>query len=173
NAILLGTIDDLRKLAPDLHLDASLPPDAFWLKTVRTGTLRHLVIAGGNDRGALYGTFALLRKIASGDPMADLDEKQIPYAPARWVNHWDNLDGTIERGSGGRSIFWDNGHVRADLTRVSDYGRLLASIGINGCSINNVNADRRVISPEYLPEVAKIAAALRPWGVRIAISIDF
>ena len=55
----------------------------------------------------LYGAFALLRKIAIGEPVADLDEKQTPYAPVRWVNQWDNLDGTIERGYGGRSIFWD------------------------------------------------------------------
>src|SRR4029079_497711 len=102
-----------------------------------------------------------------------LDEKQTPYAPVRWINQWDNLDGTIERGYGGRSLFWDGGKVREDMTRVSDYGRLLASVGINGASISNVNADRRVVSPEYLPQIAKIAAALRPWGVRIAVSIDF
>ena len=67
-----------------------------------------------------------------------------PSAPVRWINHWDNLDGTIERGYAGRSIFWENGHVLDDLTRVRDYGRLLASVGINGCSINNVNAERAV-----------------------------
>jgi alpha-glucuronidase len=173
SAILLGTIDDLRKIAPQLKLDADLAPDAFWLKTARAEKVRYVVIAGGSDRGALYGSFALLRKIASGEPIVELDEKQAPYAPLRWVNQWDNLDGTIERGYGGRSIFWEGGHVREDMTRVSEYGRLLASIGINGCSINNVNADRRVISPEYLPQVAKIAAALRPWGVRVAVSIDF
>ena len=64
-----------------------------------------------------------------------------PYAPIRWVNEWNNLDGTIERGYGGRSIFWDGGHIREDLSRVSEYGRLLASLGINGISINNVNAN--------------------------------
>ena len=56
----------------------------------------------------LYGAFALLRKIAVGDSIARLNEKQTPYAPVRWVNQWDNLDGTIERGYGGRSIFWEN-----------------------------------------------------------------
>ncbi|MBS1859205.1 MAG: glucosiduronase [Acidobacteria bacterium] len=173
SAILVGALSDLRKLAPQLALDATLAPDAFWLKTVRSGTARYLVIAGGSDRGALYGAFALLRRIATGEPVTELDQKQAPYAPARWVNEWDNLDGSIERGYGGRSIFWENGHARTDLTSVSDYARLLASVGINGCSINNVNADRRVISPEYLPEVARIAAAMRPWGVRIAVSIDF
>jgi alpha-glucuronidase len=83
------------------------------------------------------------------------------------------LDGTIERGYAGKSIFWENRHVTSDLARVRDYARLMASIGINGCSINNVNADVRVITPEYLPEVARIAAEFRKWGVRMLISLDF
>jgi alpha-glucuronidase len=124
SAILAGPIEDLRKLAPQLRLDGALAPDAFWLKTARVGAVRYLVIAGGNDRGALYGAFALLRKMATGELLAEMDEKQAPYAPVRWVNQWDNLDGTIERGYGGRSVFWEGGHVRADMKRVSDYGRL-------------------------------------------------
>ena len=71
--------------------------------------------------------------------------------PIRWVNQWDNLDGSVERGYGGRSIFWEDGHARDDLTRVREYARLLASLGINGCSINNVNADLRVLSPGIFP----------------------
>ncbi len=121
----------------------------------------------------LYGAFALLRKIALGQPISNLDEHDAPYAPIRWINHWDRLDGTIERGYGGRSIFWENGHARDDLSRVGDYGRLLASLGINACSINNVNADPRILTPEFLPEISRIAAALRPWGVKVAISVDF
>ena len=73
----------------------------------------------------------------------------------------------------GKSIFWENGHVVKDLSRVRDYARLMASVGINGCSINNVNADARVITPAYLPEVARIADAFRPWGVRLYLSLNF
>ena len=62
-----------------------------------------------------------------------LDEMSEPGVPIRWMNDWDNLDGSIERGYAGQSIFFEDGHVRADLTRVSEYARLLASIGINGC----------------------------------------
>src|SRR6185312_903552 len=127
----------------------------------------------GNDHGVLYGTFALLRKIALGEPIRDLDETQTPYAPVRWVNQWDNLNGTIERGYGGRSIFFDDNNVRTDLSRASDYARLLASLGINGCAINNVNADPRILTPEFLPQLARIAAAFRPWGVRLVLSVDF
>ncbi len=96
-----------------------------------------------------------------------------PAVPLRWVNQWDNLDGSIERGYGGRSIFWENMHARDDLSRVSEYGRLLASLGINGCSINNVNANPRVLAPELIPQIARIAEAFRPWGVKVVLSIDF
>ncbi len=153
--------------------EANAAGDGFRIKTVRQGSAHYTVVAGETDRGVLYGVFALLRKIALGRPIDSLDETEVPYAPIRWVNHWDNLDGSIERGYGGRSIFWDNRHARADLSRVSDYGRLLASIGINACSINNVNADPAILSAEMLPEIARIAAAFRPWGVRVAISVDF
>ena len=83
------------------------------------------------------------------NPSPTSTKSQQPSAPIRWVNDWDNLDGTIERGYGGRSIFFENGHVRADLSRVNDYARLLASVGINGCAINNVNAEPRVLKPDF------------------------
>jgi alpha-glucuronidase len=158
---------------PAARFATDLPADGFRIKTVRQGSARYTVVAGGTGRGVLYGVFALLRKIALEQPVESLDETEIPFAPIRWVNHWDNLDGTIERGYGGRSIFWENRRARSDLSRVSDYGRLLASIGINACSINNVNADPQVLAPEMLLEIARIAAAFRPWGVRVAISVDF
>lgn len=173
NAIVLGTLAELRRWAPELNLAAELPEDAFWLKTVTASGRSYLVITASNDRGVLYGVFALLRKIALLRPIAPLDEKEVPYAPVRWVNHWDNLDGTIERGYGGPSIFFENNNVRADLSRVRDYGRLLASLGINGCTVNNVNANPRVITDEFLPQLARLADELRPWGVRISASIDF
>jgi len=121
----------------------------------------------------LYGAFALLRKIAVGESLASIDQKDAPYAPIRWVNEWNNIDGSIERGYGGRSIFWDGGHIREDLSRVNEYGRLLASLGINGISINNVNANPLVLSAEFVPQVARVADVLRPWGIRLALAIDF
>jgi alpha-glucuronidase len=173
SAIVLGTLAQISRLAPDWHLNATLAPESYWLKTVVTGRSRYLVIAGADERGVLYGAFALLRKIALGEPLTVLDERESPYAPVRWVNQWDRLAGTIERGYGGDSIFWEGGHVRADLSRVGDYGRLLASLGINGCSINNVNADIRILSPDLIPQIARIADAFRPWGVRVVIAVDF
>ncbi|HWC97783.1 MAG TPA: alpha-glucuronidase family glycosyl hydrolase [Candidatus Sulfopaludibacter sp.] len=173
DAIVMGTVAQLGRIAPDWHLNATLTPDAYWLKTVTVGRTRYTVIAGGDERGVLYGAFALLRKVALGEAVTALDARETPYAPVRWVNQWDNLEGTIERGYGGRSIFWDGLKSRDDLRRVSDYGRLLASLGINGCSINNVNANPRILTPELTPHIARIAAAFRPWGVRVTIAVDF
>ncbi|HYW47036.1 MAG TPA: alpha-glucuronidase family glycosyl hydrolase [Bryobacteraceae bacterium] len=164
-AFVLGTIHDLRgAYVPD---GSDWPLDAWSISKARLYTF----ITASNDRGVLYGTFALLRKMALGEKI--VDSREAPYAPARWVNQWDNLDGSIERGYGGRSIFWDQAQAREDSIRVSDYARLLASVGINGCSINNVNADRRVMTAEYLPQVARVAAALRPWGVQAVLAVDF
>jgi len=170
--VIIGSLRDIDVAMPESQL-GSLPDEGFRIKTVQKGAARYLVVAGGAERGALYGVFALLRKISLREPLSAIDEQQSPYAPVRWVNHWDNLNGSIERGYGGSSIFWENGRARSDLTRVSDYGRLLASLGIQACSINNVNADQRMLSTELLPDIARIAGAFRPWGVRIAISIDF
>lgn len=173
SAIVIGTFDELQKAAPQWKIAAEVAPEGYFLKTAGTGTARFTVIAANDARGMLYGSAALLRRIALEQPITTLDEKSSPYAPIRWVDEWDNLDGGIERGYGGRSIFWDGNKVREDLSRVSDYGRLLASLGINGCSINNVNANPRILAPEMIPQIARIAAAFRPWGVRVAIAIDF
>jgi alpha-glucuronidase len=173
NAIVLGTLETIRRGAPQFRLATDLAEDGYWLRTVTAGEIHYLIVTAQNDRGVLYGTFALLRKIGLGEPIDSLDERQSPYAPIRWVNQWDNLDGSIERGYGGRSIFWEKGRAREDLSRVNDYGRMLASLGINGCAINNVNADPRILASDFIPEVARVAGALRPWGVRVALAVDF
>ena len=175
-AIVLGTLG-----AVGLAIDASDLPiendefgdEEFLLRSIDIDGQQRLIITGGSDRAVLYGAFALLRRIALRKSIDELNIRERPYAPVRILNHWDNLDGSIERGYAGRSIFWENDHVVDDLARVGDYARLMASVGINGCSINNVNADARVVSAEYLPEVARIADAFRPWGVRVFISLDF
>jgi alpha-glucuronidase len=96
NAIVLGTLD---KIPPDWGLGANLAPDSYWLKTVESGGFRYTVITAPNDRGVLYGTFALLRKMSLGESVFALDEQQSPAVPVRWVNQWDNLDGSIEAAS--------------------------------------------------------------------------
>lgn len=168
-AFVLGTFRNV----PGLRSSSDIGADGFWLTSGRINGFDCIIVAGSNERGVLYGVFALLSKIEHGQSLAGLDEMQQPYAPVRWVNQWDNLDGRIERGYAGRSIFFDNGAVPADLSRVRDYARLLASIGLNGCTINNVNADPKVLADDFLPQLKRVADEFRPWGIQMAISVQF
>ena len=172
NSFVLGTWKDIHPLFPELSRTRVPSSDGFWLKTVRRKNAKYWLIVGDSDRGVLYGMFSLLSRIAQHQDVSALDDSQSPSAPIRWVSQWDNLDGSIERGYAGRSIFFDRGQVRTDLTRISDYARMLASVGINGCAINNVNADPQILSAEFLPQLARVAAAFRPWGIKLAVSVD-
>jgi alpha-glucuronidase len=167
--IVLGTIEAVRKALPRVAVPELASSGSFWLRTA-PGTI---IIAGRDDRGVLYGTFALLRRIAIHEAIDGLDDRQEPAAAVRWTNEWDNLDGSIERGYAGPSIFFEHDAVAADLTRVRQYARLLASVGINGCAANNVNANPRAITHDFIVQLARLADAFRPWGVALAVSIDF
>ena len=135
NAFVLGMLKDVRGHFHEVEPSRLLGADGFWMRTIRHGGKKYWLIIGGSDRGVLYGTFAFLSRIAQGHSVDDLDDFEIPSAPIRWASQWDNLDG-IERGYAGRSIFFDNGAARGDLTRAGEYARLLASVGINACAIN-------------------------------------
>jgi alpha-glucuronidase len=169
---VVGTAYEVRRDFPSLPVPHPIGEEGFWLdRTIWQGhTL--VVVAGADDRGALYGAFALLRRIATGADLEHLNAREQPAMAIRWVDEWDNANGTIERGYAGPSIFFANGHVRNNLTLVSDYARLLASVGINGCNVNNVNGAASFLTPEMLQGVARIAEAMRPWGVRVAMSVD-
>jgi len=176
DSILIGTADEVRKAHPDVAVPTNLSPDAYWIATTRSrlGTLgrgTHIVVAGGDERGALYGSFTLLRVIAENNSLPKTPLQSTPAFKIRWVDQWDNPDGTIERGYAGRSIFFENGNVRQDLAPVSEYARLLASIGINGLNVNNVNAAPQLLDSAHLQQIARIADALRPWGVHLAMSV--
>jgi alpha-glucuronidase len=149
-----------------------LPPESFTLGEKTESKTHRYIVLGADSRGELYGVFHLLALVGSEQPLPAKHVAESPSSPIRWVNQWDNLNGTIERGYAGRSIFFDDGHVRSDLTRVSDYGRLLASVGINGVTVNNVNSDLHTLEPEMILEFARIADQLRPWGVRMSLSVD-
>ncbi|MGA7522455.1 MAG: alpha-glucuronidase family glycosyl hydrolase [Acidobacteriaceae bacterium] len=169
SAWILGTTAELRSAFPD-YTPPPLRPEGFSIAAVTVHGHTDWLIAGADARGLLYGVFHVLSGIERGQSFAALQGSESPAAPIRWVNQWDNLNGTIERGYAGRSIFFDDGHVRSDLTRAGEYARLLASIGINGCTINNVNADPRLLT--MIPGVARIADVFRPWGVRLSLSVD-
>ena len=173
-AIVLGLAGEVRRALPAAGVPDDLRTDGFWIGGVRRGIASSpsIVVAGANERGVLYGAFALLRRIALRQPW-QTPQRDEPAAPLRWVNEWNNLDGSIERGYAGRSIFFANDRVVADLRRVREYARLLASVGINACAVNNVNANPRVVTDEFLPDLVRLAEALRPWGVGLAVAIDF
>ncbi len=169
---VVGTAEEVRKEFPSLTVPQSIGKEGFGLRR----TLWHghplVIVTGGDERGALYGAFALLRLIATGADLAQLNLRQQPAMPIRWVDEWDNASGSVERGYAGRSIFFEGGKVRDDLTLAADYARLLASIGVNACNVNNVNGAASFLKPEMIQGVARIADAMRPWGVRVAMSVD-
>jgi alpha-glucuronidase len=170
NAIILTNLATLNKaftVAGD-----TLLPESFTIGEKISGKTHRYIILGADAHGELYGAFHLLSLVASQQPLPTKPTTESPSSAIRWVNQWDNLDGTIERGYAGRSIFYNSGHVRADLSRVHDFGRLLASIGINGVTVNNVNSDRRTLEPDMIVGFARIADQLRPWGVPISLSVD-
>lgn len=173
DSILLGTVRAVNQALPNIALPGNLAPDGFALETVRRHGHKILLVVAQNERGVLYGAFDLLRRLSLGGGFPPSPEVSNPAAPVRWINQWDNLDGSIERGYAGRSIFFSDQHVSADLTRAGDYARLLASVGINGCTVNNVNASPRMLAPDFLPQIARIADAFRPWGVQLSIAVDF
>ncbi len=174
DALLVGTVSAIEARLPDWKPQSLPGPEGYAFSEVTAYGHHYVVVAGTDSRGALYGAFLLLSLVGQARGGAlDLHQTQTPANKVRWVNQWDNLDGSIERGYAGRSIFFDGGHVRADLARAGEYARLLASVGINGCTINNVNADPRMLTPEMIAEVARIADAFRPWGVRLSMSINF
>jgi alpha-glucuronidase len=173
NAILLGKVESIKKAVPGFKTPPNLIEDGYVLRSLKVAGRSYVVITATNDRGVLYGVFAFLKKIAMHERVDRLDQQENPYVPVRMLDHWDNLDGTIERGYAGPSIFFENDNVVQDLCRLHDYARLMASVGINGCSINNVNANTRVITPEFLPQLARVAEVFHPWGVKLFVSIDF
>ena len=130
------------------------------------------LIKGGSDVGILYGAFAYLRLMQTRSLPPRLNMCEAPKIPLRMLDHWDNLDGTVERGYAGRSL-WNWAELPRIDPRLIDYARADASIGINGAVLNNVNADARILTPEYLRKVAAIADAWRPYGIRVYLSARF
>ena len=170
-AIVLATVNQLNATGETLSPPA-IREGGYWLTHRRVHGFECLVVTANSEPGVLYGVFGLLSKLARHQDLTAVDEVQEPYAPLRWINQWDNLDGRIERGYAGSSIFFEGGRVRDDLTRAGQYARLLASVGINGCAINNVNADPRVLESGFISQVARVADVFRPWGVRLSLSVD-
>ncbi len=151
----------------------ALGPEGFRIATLRVAGHSATVIASQSDVGALHGVFYYLRLLQTLKPIARLDVSEKPGVQLRLLDHWDNLDGTIERGYAGRSLWsWSELPQKID-PRLSDYARANASIGINGALLNNVNANAQILTAEYLAKVAALADLFRPYGIRVYLSARF
>lgn len=137
-------------------IDPTMPDDDGYRISGRTVTAR-------TEMGLLYGRYALLR--------GEQGESH-PYYKLRILNHWDNIDGSIERGYAGKSIFWNN-RLEIDHSLIEKYAEANASIGINGTVLNNVNASPKMLTSIYINKVKEVADILRPWGIRVYISVNF
>ena len=133
-------------------------------------------IQANTEAGILYGVYEMLRRQYTGKLLTE--EVVNPSYDRRILNHWDNPNGTIERGYAGRSIFWRSGTDSLAITESNktlwlEYARANASIGINGTVLNNVNASPFVLTAGYLAKVKVIADIMRPYGIRVYLSINF
>lgn len=133
-------------------------------------------VQANTELGILYGVYELLRHQQSGQPISE--EVSNPSYERRVLNHWDNLDGSIERGYAGLSIFWHDeakgfAVTEKDKSIWKEYARANASIGINGAVLNNVNASQLMLTTECLTKVKAIAEVLRPYGIKTYLSVKF
>ncbi len=134
-----------------------------------------LFITSGGEAGILYGVFHLARMLQCASKELELPVKKVPDSPLRMLNHWDNMDGSIERGYSGESFFFQKNEILVnDRTRV--YARLVASVGINGVVINNVNVKERatwLIDEVFQKELKEMSDIFASYGIRLFLSLNF
>ncbi|WP_232731926.1 alpha-glucuronidase [Confluentibacter lentus] len=155
-------------IALTIKKDKSLHKDGFKITSTS--------IQANTDLGILYGVYDLLRRQQTETSIKD--ETINPSYDRRILNHWDNPNGSIERGYAGKSLFWHYGKdslavTESDIKLWKEYARINASVGINGAVLNNVNASPMMLTQGYLEKVKAIADVLRPYGVKTYISIKF
>lgn len=176
--IIVGTLGKHEVIDGVVSIDEqkSIQEDGFLIKTVNTVDKSFIVVTGKSDKGILYGVFSLLRLFRTQTEMTDVLKIENPYFQLRMVNHWDNMDGSVERGYAGKSIFYQNNEITKDTGRIRDYARLLSSIGINGVVINNVNVHKhetKLITKDYLPDATRLADIFREYGIKMFFSINY
>ena len=168
----------------ELKLDPAMEEDAYQIHVNSEQGIVNSTISAKNEIGLLYGAYALLRQ-----KNIRTNTFSKPFYKLRILNHWDNLNGTIERGYAGLSIFWKgkdsgksfHGHTifvedpdqPIDTELIKEYGRANASIGINGTVLNNVNASPKMLSDIYINKVKEYADILRPYGIKVYLSVNF
>lgn len=169
-AILLQSAAQQDK--PSVPTDG-LGADGYAIRTMTVAGKPVTVIAGATDVGVLHGAYAWLRLARTGAALDRIDMRSAPRIGLRLLNHWDNLDGTVERGYAGQSI-WDWWRL-PDYKgpRYTDYARANASLGINGTVLNNVNAKSDSLTAAYIAKAAALADLFRPYGIKVYLSVKW
>ncbi|MEN3008523.1 alpha-glucuronidase family glycosyl hydrolase [Pseudothermotoga sp.] len=171
--IVIGKIDQITKFFDVPKLDKA---GSFALVHKKFQDKDLLILTAEDRSGLIYGTFKLIERARLGEKFEGMSITQAPAVKFRMLNHWDNLDGSVERGYAGRSIFFNRNRILVNK-RTEDYARLLASIGINGVVLNNVNVKGRAVllidRDVYLRDLAKLAETFRKYAIKIYLSVNF
>lgn len=174
SGLVLAVIDTIVDL---VDVDGKqLNDDGYVIKTVASGQRKTIFLVGKKDKGVLFAVFHLLRLMQKRENLQQLDIVENPKNQLRMLNQWDNMDGSIERGYAGNSIFYKDNEFSQELNRIEDYARLLASVGINGIAINNVNVhqvETNLITSTMLPKVAEVAGIFRAYGITTFLSVNY
>lgn len=150
-----------------------LGDEGFIIKNIKVDGKDCIVISANKDIGLLYGTFDFLRLMQTGKSLSNLNISSKPKIQRRVLDHWDNRNGSIERGYAGKSLWkWDELPDTVD-SRYTDYARANASLGINGTVLNNVNSDAVFFTTDFLKKIAKLADVFRPYGIKVYLSIRY
>lgn len=174
SVLVIGT--SATKLVKNFINPASLSKlgeEGYQITQINENGKKMIIISANTGIGVLYGTFHFIRLLQTMQPIENLNIVEIPKVELRLLNHWDNLNRTVERGYAGFSL-WD-WHKLPDYlsTRYTDYARANASIGINGAVLTNVNANALVLTTEYLGKVAALANVFRPYGIKVYLTARF
>ncbi|MBR4358456.1 MAG: alpha-glucuronidase [Butyrivibrio sp.] len=165
------TEDDGDVYVLEIVKDTSIADEGYSIKGEKSG----VTLSASDENGVIYGVFAILRKLGARIRLEDICEKAAPSNPLRMMNHWDNMDGSIERGYSGESFFFENDDMYVD-ERTVDYARFMASVGINGIVINNVNvkgAATYLITDRFFDKVKELQDVFADYGIKLYLSINF
>lgn len=154
-----------------LSLRPGFPPEGYRI----SGNGEKVAVEASDENGILYGCFELIRQLSLGTQTQELSIEKSPAIPLRMLNHWDNMDGSIERGYSGNSFFFEKNEILVD-DRIRTYARLLASVGINGTVINNVNvkdAATDLITDRYFEKLRILSEILAEYGIKLFLSLNY
>lgn len=172
--LIIGTFNQIE------NIDQLVPVEVQNQVTAEGYLIRHsnssIILAAKDEQGLIFGAFELLRVIQSEVEPESISIISNPKNRLRMINHWDNIDGSIERGYAGKSIFFKDNEIVKNLDRIKDYGRLLSSVGINSIVINNVNVHQHetyLITDKHFSDVVELADIFRGFGIKLYLCANF